>query len=150
MRKNFMTGQFSWLIGPDQKWLQKCAEIHAMVDGYIEEEIGRQRHMKDLGLSIDQDTMPSTYKYVLLKELVKRHLEDKIYIRNELLNVFFPGRDSVGTVTGSMMFLLARHTEVWEKLRKEVACIKPQQVLTFEFLKSLKYVQAVIEESKSI
>jgi len=143
-----MTGQFSRLIGPDQKWLQKCAEIHAMVDGYIEEEISRQKHMKELGLPIDQDTMSPTYKYVLLKELVQRHSEDKLYIRNELLNVFFPGRDSVGTVTGSMMFLLARNVEVWEKLRKEVACIAPQQALTFEFLKSLKYVQAVIEESE--
>jgi hypothetical protein len=38
-----MTGQFSWLIGTDKEWLEKCAEIHSIVDGYIEEEIERQK-----------------------------------------------------------------------------------------------------------
>ncbi|KAF4629005.1 hypothetical protein G7Y89_g9150 [Cudoniella acicularis] len=147
MRKNYMTGQFSWLIGTDKKWLEKCAEIHTIVDGYIEEEIEHQKHIKELGLSSSDTSEPSAYKYVLLRELVKKHSDDKLYIRNELMNVFFAARDSVGTVTASMLFLLARYPKVWQKLRKEVAGIVPLQELTFEFLKSLKYVQAVIEET---
>jgi cytochrome P450 len=64
------------------------------------------------------------------------------------MNVFFAARDTVGSVTANMLFLLARHPEVWRKVRKEVSGINQDQELTFEFLKSLKYVQAVIEESK--
>ena len=119
-----------------------------VVDGYIEEEIEHQKHTKELGLSSDTTSVPSAYKYVLLRELVKKHSDDKLYIRNELMNVFFAARDTVGTVAGKMLFLLARHPEAWQKLRKEVGGIAPHQELTFEFLKSLKYVQAVIEESK--
>jgi len=142
-----MTGKFSWLIGPDQKWLEKCAEIHAILDGYIEEEIQLQKRSKELGLDLDATSEPSAYKYVLLRELVKKYPNDKILVRNELTNVFFAARDTTGTTTASILFLLARHPECWKKLREEVAAIAPKQELTFEFLKSLKYVQAVIEES---
>jgi len=148
MRKNYMTGQFSWLIGTDQKWLDKCAEIHAIVDSYIEEEIEEQKRTKNLGLKIDEISESSPYKYVLLKELVKQHSDDKLYIRNELMNVFFAARDQVGVVASSMLFFLARKPEVWQKLRKEVIGISPQQELSFESLKTLEYVQAVVQESE--
>lgn len=143
-----MTGQFSWLLGTDKEWLEKCAEIHSIVDGYIEEEIGRQKRPENKGLSSDSASQSSIYNYVLLTELVRKHPDDKLYIRNELMNVFFAARDTVGSVTANMLFLLARHPEVWRKVRKEVSGINQDQELTFEFLKSLKYVQAVIEESK--
>lgn len=84
-----MTGQFSWLIGTDKKWLEKCAEIHAIVDSYNKEEIEHQKYIKELGLLSDTTSESSAYKYVLLRELVKKHSDDKLYIRNELMNVLF-------------------------------------------------------------
>ncbi|PQE17817.1 Cytochrome P450 family protein [Rutstroemia sp. NJR-2017a BVV2] len=147
MRKNYMTDKVSWLVGPDKKWLAQCAKIHATLEGYIDEEIELQKRSKSLDQSIETIVEPSAYKHILLRELVKKYPDNKTLIRNELMNVFFAARDSVGTVTSSMLFLLARSPESWEKLRKEVAAIAPEQELTFEFLKSLKYVQAVIDET---
>ncbi|EDO03291.1 hypothetical protein SS1G_05772 [Sclerotinia sclerotiorum 1980 UF-70] len=146
MRKNYMTDKISWLVGPDKKWLAQCAKIHATLEGYIDDEIEIQRQSKLLGQPTETTDEPSAYKHILLKELVKKYPGNKTLIRNELMNVFFAARDSVGTVTSSMLFLLARSPESWEKLRKEVAAIPLKQELTFEFLKSLKYVQAVIDE----
>ncbi|KAK8908871.1 hypothetical protein QC760_003215 [Botrytis cinerea] len=147
MRNNYMTDKFSWLVGPDKKWLVQCAKIHATLEGYIDEEIKLQKQSKPPGTSSETTDGSSGYQHILLKELVKKYPDDKTLIRNELMNVFFAARDSVGTVTSSMLFLLARSPESWEKLRKEVAAIVPKQELTFEFLKSLKYVQAVIDET---
>ncbi|CAD6445429.1 3b8f7eed-1997-42f7-9c71-b2036d479420 [Sclerotinia trifoliorum] len=147
MRNNYMTDKISWLVGPDKKWLAQCAKIHSTLEGYIDEEIEIQKQSKLLGQPTDTTDESSAYKHILLKELVKKYPNDKTLIRNELMNVFFAARDSVGTVTSSMLFLLARSPESWEKLRKEVAAIPPEQELTFEFLKSLKYVQAVIDET---
>jgi hypothetical protein len=92
-----MTGQLSSLISTDKKRLEKCAEVHAIVDGYIEEEIEHQKHAKELGVSSDDTSELSGYKYVLLRELVQRHSDDQLYVRSELMNVFFALRDSVGT-----------------------------------------------------
>jgi hypothetical protein len=114
MRKNYMTGRFSWLIGTDKAWLRKFAAIHAIADRYIEEEIERQRQMNELGSSNDDTSEPSTYKYVLLWELAKRHSDDKFYIRNELINVFFAGRDSIRTVTASIGLGEAEKWSGWD------------------------------------
>lgn len=150
MRNNYMTDKFSWLVGPDKKWLVQCAKIHATLKGYIDEEIKLQKQSKPPGTSSETTDGSSGYQHILLKELVKKYPDDKTLIRNELMNVFFAARDSVGTVTSSMIFPPAGSPASWEKLRKEVAAITPEQELTFEFLKSLKYVQAVIDESKLI
>ncbi|TEY78720.1 hypothetical protein BOTCAL_0046g00420 [Botryotinia calthae] len=99
MRNNYMTDKFSWLVGPDKKWLVQCAKIHATLEGYIDEEIKLQKQLKPPGTSSE-------------------------------------------TADGS-----SGSPESCEKLRKEVAAIAPKQELTFEFLKSLKYVQAVIDET---
>lgn len=150
MRINYMAEQLSWLpfVGPDSKWLKTCAQIHAVIDGLIEAEIHSRREEKESGIMKDEKS--SSYKYILLRELVKKYPDDKVYIRNELMNVFFPARDSVGVTSAAIVFFLARHKEVWEKVREEVRAIPEKQELTFEFLKGLKYVQAVIDESKSV
>lgn len=44
------------------------------------------------------------------------------------------------------MFQLARHPHIWEELRSEVLAID-SQTLTFEILKSLKTIRAIINET---
>lgn len=140
MRKRFILGKLRFLAGRDQNWLRECREVHNIIDSFIEEEIELQ--------SSQRGTSPgaSPYSYVLLKELVKT-TDDKLFIRNELMNVFFPARDTSVILTGNVIFLLARHPRVWNILRAEVLDIGEQK-LTFELLKSMKYMSAVINESK--
>jgi len=59
--------------------------------------------------------------------------------------VYFPARDTAYVGISDVFFQLARHPEVWQRLRAEVLTIS--QPLSFEYLKSLKYVQSVISES---
>ncbi|CAG8977832.1 hypothetical protein HYALB_00008998 [Hymenoscyphus albidus] len=143
MRKRFMLPRVVlWIMPRDRKWLEKCAEVHAIIDGFIEEEMELQKREKVASES------STPYRYVLLRELVKI-TDDKLFIRNELLNIFFPARDTAGVLTGNVIFLLARHPHVWKKLRTEVLEIG-QKSLSFELLKSMKYLHAVINETLRI
>jgi cytochrome P450 len=146
MRKRFVLGKLSFLAGSDKEWLGKCAEVHEIIDSFIEEEIRVQQLAKrdEKSKKLKPEGIP--YSYVLLKELV-RETDDKIFIRNELMNVFFPARDTTAAMTGNILFLLARHPEVWKTLRSEVLAIGEQE-LTFELLKSMKYMNAVMSEGK--
>ncbi|TVY85342.1 Cytochrome P450 monooxygenase lepH [Lachnellula suecica] len=141
MFTRYMLGSFKFLVGT-KKWLNNCAEVHNIIDGFIDEEVERQK-TKSLTNSATESSTP--YKYVLLKELVKT-TEDKRSIRNELMNVFFPARDTAAILTSSILFMLARYPDVWNKMREEVLSIGDQK-LTFELLKSLKYTHAVINET---
>ncbi|PQE10070.1 Cytochrome P450 family protein [Rutstroemia sp. NJR-2017a BVV2] len=141
MFKRYMLGRFKFLAG-EKKWLAKCAEVQGIIDDLIDEEFKAQKAVAE-NKTAATDT---PYNYVLLKELVKT-TDDRRFIRNELMNVFFPARDTAGILTSNIIFMLARYPDVWSKLRAEVLGIGDQK-LTFELLKSLKYTHAVINESK--
>ncbi|KAH6678277.1 cytochrome P450 alkane hydroxylase-like protein [Halenospora varia] len=139
LRKRFLMGKLGFLAGNDKEWLGKCAEVHAIVDTFIDEEIELQKAKKEV------PTKDTPYSYILLRELVKT-TDDKKFIRNELMNVFFPSRDSAAVLTGNAIFLLARHPEIWNRARAEVLSIGEQK-LTFELLKSLKFIHGIIHET---
>lgn len=142
MFMRYMLGRFKFLAISDKKWLATCAEVHNIIDSFIDEEIALQSKSKT------GDTKSAgPYSYVLLKELVKT-TKDKRSIRNEVMNVFFPARDTAAIHISNVLFMLARHPKVWDKLREEVLGIGEEK-LTFESLKSLKYMHAVMNESKS-
>jgi cytochrome P450 len=144
MQKRFMLGRkISYLTGNGKEFSRRCAETHAIIDSLIDEEIELQQSKAGKSPTMNDD---STYSYVLLGELVK-NTHDKRFIRDQLMNVFFPGRDTAANLTGNVMFFLARRPQVWDKLRSEVTGIG-SQILTFELLKSMKYLQGVINESK--
>ncbi|PQE08550.1 cytochrome P450 protein [Rutstroemia sp. NJR-2017a BBW] len=140
MFKRYMLGRFKFLAG-EKKWLAKCAEVQGIIDDLIDEEFKAQKAVAE-----NQKAATDTpYNYILLKELVKT-TDDRRFIRNELMNVFFPARDTAGILTSNIIFMLARYPDVWNKLRAEVLGIGDQK-LTFELLKSLKYTHAVINET---
>ena len=142
MFTRYMLGKFKFFAGSEKGYLEKCAAVHKIVDGFIDEEIELQASSKNI--SDIQSLAP--YNYVLLRELV-RTTDDRRIIRNELMNVFFPARDTAATHASNVLFMVARHPAVWRKMRSEVLGIGSQK-LTFELLKSLKYIQAVMNESK--
>ncbi|KAI9646296.1 hypothetical protein NHQ30_005737 [Ciborinia camelliae] len=138
MLKRFILGKFRFLAGGEKEWLRKCAEVHSIIDSYIDEEMEeRRRPSSDI-----------PYNYILLKELAKG-TGDRRFIRNELMNIFFPARDSSAVLTSNVVFLLARHPDEWERIRAEVLGIGNEK-LTFERLKSLKHLQHAISETLRI
>ncbi|KAF7861562.1 hypothetical protein EAF04_008124 [Stromatinia cepivora] len=92
----------------------------------------------------DKETGPK--RYVLLEEMAKM-TQDPYELRMQIINVFFPARDTAAIAFGDIIFELARHPAEWKKLKTEVDSIKPSQELTFEFLRSLKVTKAIINES---
>lgn len=84
-------------------------------------------------------------KYELVYELGKE-TTDKNVLCSQLLNVFFAGRDTPAVALSNIFFCLARHPGVWKKIRDEVEGLHPGD-LTFERLKSLRYLQHAITEA---
>jgi cytochrome P450 len=71
---------------------------------------------------------------------------DPYALRNQVLNVFLPARDTSRVAISNVMFELARHPASWESLRAEVQGIGDQP-LTFELVKSLKVAKSIINET---
>ncbi|CAG8960204.1 hypothetical protein HYFRA_00012722 [Hymenoscyphus fraxineus] len=123
MFTRYILGRFGFLAVSKKKWLGTCADVHKIIDGFIDEEIEAQAK------SGNSDAPSGPY--------------------NELMNIFFPARDTAAILTSSVFFMLARNPKVWDKLRAEVLGIGSEE-LTFELLKSMKYLQAVMNETLRI
>lgn len=119
----------------DKSWQDKCNFIHSIFDGYIVKAVAeRQKTGKASNAS-------------MLHNLIE-FSQDKVFLRDQLINVFLGAKDTAGIGIANVIFFLARHPRVYQKLREEIAQIGSKP-LTFELLKSMKYLQSVIAESKS-
>ena len=72
---------------------------------------------------------------------------DRRFLRDQILNAFFPARDSAAIGASCLFFLMARHPSVWTKLRASVSHI--QGSITYETLKSCKYLSWVLYECET-
>ncbi len=86
-------------------------------------------------------------RYVFMYELVKA-IDDPVRVRDEMLNVLLAGRDTTASLLGNLWFTLARRPDIWAKLRREVDETLHGSRPTFEQLKEMKYLKAVMNECK--
>lgn len=131
-------GKFKFLRGRDTKWRQDLAKVHIFIDNYV--DIALERSKKTPA------TTTADAAYIFVDELVKT-TQDRLELRNQMLNIFFPARDTTASAVSFVFFHLARNRRVWDKLRSEVLSTASSR-LTFDNLKSMKYLKYVINESK--
>ena len=100
----------------------------------------REDFIRDL-----ESTASKNGRYVFMHELVKA-IDDPVRIRDELLNVLLAGRDTTASLLSNLWFTLARRPDIWAKLRKEVEETFHGSRPSFEQLKDMKYLKAVMNE----
>ena len=124
----------------DQKWLDSIRVVHDQVDIYIDRAMKNARESKDDPEVADQ----TPERYVLVNEMAKQ-THDRLDLRSQILAVFMPGRDSTAHALSNVFHVLARRPDVYSKLREEVLQYKDTE-LSFELLKSMKYLQWILNE----
>ena len=133
-----MLKRFSFLHR-DPKWREAIHEVHRYVDQHIDDAFERVK-------SDAADTRGSRKRYILLDAMASQ-IQDKEQLRSQILGVFLPGHDTTAYSVGNVFHHLARRPDVWAKLRAEVLS-KGSEAVTFELLKSMRYLQWVLAESK--
>ncbi len=114
-----------------------------IVREYIEKHIERaSEHWKG---QESQGKEKTEERYVLLHELEKA-IDNKKQLRNELITVFFAGRDTIASLLCSLFFTLAKRSDIWLRLRSEVDQLKGERP-TFEQLNKMQYVKHCLNES---
>ena len=127
------------ILTRDKRFWSSCKIAHDLVDRYV----NKARQNADQS----EPQEGKSQRYISAQELVERTTEFNS-IRNQLLNIFLPAHEAVGVALINVFFNLARNPRVYEKLRAEIlAADEDRAHWTFERLKSLKYLQFVINET---
>lgn len=136
-----MAGPLKFLFAFDPTWKRAYTKVHAFVDKNVAIALDQQRGT----VKAVNKSSGSREKYILLHQMAMK-TQDPYDLRSQIINVFFPARDTAAIAFGNAVFELARHPQAWEELRAEALSIVSQQ-LTFELLKSLKCTKAIINET---
>lgn len=130
----------------NKSWFDAVAQVHRFVDGHIDTTL-RQLEDRKKGAK-KQKVNPDNNERTDLLWVMAQQLPDKLALRSQILAVFVPSNDTTSILISNAFFALARHPQAWAKLRQEVLALGDTK-LDFESLRSLKYVNWVLNESES-
>ncbi|KAJ5105508.1 Cytochrome P450 [Penicillium alfredii] len=119
-------------------------QVHAFVDKFVDKALRTAETEKKLP---DEE---KTSQYVFLDALVAV-TRDPIELRSQSLNILLAGRDTTASLLSWTVLLLARHPEVFRKLRETIVdtfgSYSSPQNLSFAALKACQYLQYCMNES---
>ena len=131
---------FYWLMDgwPFRKHIKV---VHSFIDHFVQLALQKRRE----GTKIEEKG-----RYVFLDALVAE-TQDPIELRYQLVNILLAGRDTTASTLGWAFYVLARHPDVWRKLRNAVlndfGTYKNPTDISFEKLKGCTYLQHFIHET---
>ena len=143
--KRLVLGPLWFLAGGTSEYKAAYKKVQTTCDDYVAKALRKKPSDTEKGFEED-DEDSSSKTYFLPYELGKV-VDDPVELRFQLMQIFFPARDTIAIAVSSIFFFLARHPKAFEKLRKEVVSIGDVP-LTFEVLKSMLYVRYVYNESE--
>lgn len=128
----------------DEKWWEACKMITDYADKHVEKSLQRLREREKSNPGSDTDATKSQLRLV---DEMARDTQDKLTLRSHIISVFSPAHDGAAIALSNVMFHLARHPAVWEKLKAEVNPTQ-HEPLTYELLNSYRYLSHVFKESR--
>jgi cytochrome P450 monooxygenase len=134
--RRIFRGKLSAVI-PDPGFKKACIKAKLFADKYVDAAVERFHHAEG-GTKAE--------RYIFLNKMAKQ-TTDRTYLRNNLLAVFVAGHESTANLLTNCLFLTSRRPDVWKKLRQEVLDVQDKPI-TFELLKSLRYLHYVLNESE--
>ena len=130
-----LAGRFRWLL-VNRQFDKDCLFVHQYIDRYVSEMLEKR----------EQNTGSFAGRYNLMDEMAEA-TKEPIQLRNELLNVLLAARDTTASLLSHTFFLLARHQNVWNRLKSEIEKLDGRAP-TYDEINEMRYVRAVLHESE--
>lgn len=148
LRFRLMMVRWLWLVR-HQAWFDAIDIVHDFINKHIDKAYA------DLSKTTADDKNEnesfvdrSSERTDLLWSMIQHFGEDKERLRSELLVLFAPNNDTTSILISNVFWVFARRADVYDKVREEVISLGSNALLTYERLQSMKYLNAVLNESK--
>ncbi|KAF2271625.1 putative cytochrome P450 alkane hydroxylase [Westerdykella ornata] len=124
---------------------EACDFIRAFVGGFVDKALAYNATFKSIQDVEQNSSRGEKERYVFLQELAKQ-TNDKETLTDEILSILMAGRDTTACLLSNTFHALARHPEVWRKLKAEVALLEGRRP-GYEELRQMKYLKYIMNES---
>lgn len=140
--RRFRLGSFAKFV-PQATFYKAVKKIHDYMDAHVERALENRRSQQQCSNDGAQDDK----RHIFLHELAKV-TGDREMLRDELLGIFFAGRDTTSALLSNLFFVVARNPHIWQRLRDEVKQLGGARP-TLDELKSFKYLEFCLNEGQS-
>lgn len=154
LRFRLMMVRWLWLFR-HKTWFDAIDVVHKYINRHIDmayKDFAKRKMVADganNGNGSTTATEETPERTDLLWTMIPHFGEDKERLRSELLVLFAPNNDTTSILISNVFWNLARRPDVYAKLREDVLSHGPDAPLTYERLRSMKYLDAVLNESMS-
>ncbi|KAJ5771826.1 hypothetical protein N7520_002355 [Penicillium odoratum] len=128
-----------WLVNP-KAFREANSQVHEVVDHYVNVALQSKRNAD----------CKNNSRYIFLDALAADTDDPKI-LRDNMLNILLAGRDTTASLLSSTFYYLARHPNVFIRLRHEIVDVfgdsKNPQEITHTKLKDISYLRYVLNET---
>ncbi|KAJ5594619.1 uncharacterized protein N7459_000827 [Penicillium hispanicum] len=129
-----------WLVNP-KEFREANRRVHEVVDHYVNVALESKRN---------PERKDASSRYIFLDALAADTDDPKI-LRDNMLNILLAGRDTTASLLSSTFFYLARHPQVWDRLRREIVAEfgdsrTSRSEITQARLKDIPYLRYVLNE----
>lgn len=138
MRVRLTMAKFMFLHR-DKEWLAAVKVVRGFVDERIDATLAQINAIKN------GSEQPGTRTDLLWD--ISQRLPEKEPLRGQIMAVFIPSNDTTSILISNAIYALARYPNVWKKLRQCVIDLGDRPI-TFETLRSLRYLNYILNESK--
>jgi len=152
LRFRLMMVRWLWLFR-HKAWFDAIDLVHNYVNRHIDkayDEFAKEKAATEGSANgkLANDTDDTPERTDLLWSMIPHFGEDRERLRSELLVIFAPNNDTTAILISNVFWNLARRPDVYERIRVEVLSHPLDAPLTYERLRSMKYLDAVLNESK--
>ncbi|KAI0911298.1 cytochrome P450 [Ustulina deusta] len=132
-------------------WFDAIDLVHDFIDRQVdrayqeraEKDKGNDAAQKDSSFGVELKAERTD----LLWSMVGNVPEDRERLRSEMLLLFVPNNDTTSIFISNVFWNLARFPDVYAKVREEVLSLGEDTRLTYEVLRSMKYLEGVLNET---
>ncbi|KAE8382736.1 cytochrome P450 [Aspergillus bertholletiae] len=132
-----------WLVN-NPEFQKSVRVVHDLVDGYVHSALQRAQQT-------EKPTDPESPSHYILLDALTETTRDPIELRDQCLNVLLAGRDTTASLLSWSVLILARHPQIFRRLRKEIidhfGTYDEPRDINFSSLKSCRYLQHFINET---
>ncbi|KAL8722259.1 MAG: hypothetical protein Q9225_001246 [Loekoesia sp. 1 TL-2023] len=138
-------------LGPVHVLLSKrgfyraCADIKRYVERYIVAALDQKRQREEHGLLPEKGSKG----YNLLDGLIENS-DDIVSLRDSVITILIAGIDSVAGLLSTTFWLLARHEEVYRKLRASTLDTIGYEPPSYDQLRNFSYLRNVLNEAMRV
>ncbi|RAQ55487.1 cytochrome P450 [Aspergillus flavus] len=132
-----------WIV--NNKEFRECTRVvHELVDGYVHAALQKAQQT-------EKPADPERGSHYVFVDALTATTQDPKELRDECLNVLIAGRDTTASLLSWNILLLARHPDIFQRLRKEIiehfGTYSEPRDINFSSLKSCQYLQHFINET---